>query len=347
MTNHTHTVHRKQNALNSRIGISLALLVVLVVVSFMVGKFDVSLRDLITVLWARVRGASHDLPPVIDTVIFQIRMPRVAAALVVGAALSAAGATYQSLFRNPLASPDILGVSAGAGLGAVLGIALALPVGAIQMMSFVFGLATVFAVYLISRAVRGHDPILVLVLAGVVIGALAGSCISLLKYLADPYDELPAITFWLLGSLNAVSREEMLVTLIVVVVGIIPLVLLRWRMNIMSLGDEEARALGVHTGRMQMLFIGAATLITAAAVSISGVIGWVGLMIPHIARLLVGPDFSRLLPMSMLLGAAYLLCIDDIARTFAEIEIPLGILTALLGAPFFLWLLARSKRGWR
>jgi iron complex transport system permease protein len=326
---------------------SLVLLVVLVLVSFMVGKFDVTLRDLIAVLWARVSGASHDLPPVIDTVIFQIRMPRIAAALVVGAALSAAGATYQSLFRNPLASPDILGVSAGAGLGAVLGIALALPVAAIQMMAFVFGLATVFAVYLISRAVRGHDPILVLVLAGVVMGTLAGSCISLLKYLADPYDELPAITFWLLGSLNAVSRGEVLVTLIVVIVGAMPLVLLRWRMNIMSLGDEEARALGVHAGLMHLLFIGAATLITAAAVSISGVIGWIGLMIPHIARLLVGPDFNKLLPMSMLLGAAYLLCVDDIARTFAEIEIPLGILTALLGAPFFLWLLARSKRGWQ
>lgn len=338
---------QKQTSLNHRIGMSLVLLIALVFVSFMVGKVDISLRDLTTVLWARLRGASHDLPPVLDTVIFQIRMPRVTAALVVGAALSAAGATYQSLFRNPLASPDILGVSAGAGLGAVLGIALALPVGGIQILAFIFGLATVFAVYLISRAVRGHDPILVLVLAGVVMGAFAGSCISLLKYLADPYDELPAITFWLLGSLNAVSREETLVTLIVVIVGTIPLVLLRWRMNIMSLGDEEARALGVHTGRMHLLFIGTATLITAAAVSISGVIGWVGLMIPHVARLLVGPDFSRLLPMSVLLGAAYLLCIDDIARTFAENEIPLGILTALLGAPFFLWLLMRSKRSWR
>ncbi len=344
MANHTHA---KQDSTHSHIGASLALLLCLVVVSIMVGKFDVTLRDLITVLWARLSGASHSLPPVIDTVIFQIRIPRVAAALVVGAALSAAGATYQSLFRNPLASPDILGVSAGAGLGAVLGIALALPTFAIQMMAFVFGMATVFTVYFISQAVRGHDPMLVLVLAGVVMGALAGAGVSLLKYLADPYDELPAITFWLLGSLNAVTGDEMWVTLIIVFLGLIPLVLLRWRMNIMSLGDEEARALGIHTGRMRLLFIGAATLITAAAVSISGVIGWVGLMIPHITRLLVGPDFRRLLPMSMLIGAAYLLLIDDLARAFAEVEIPLGILTALLGAPFFLWLLARSTRGWQ
>ena len=189
---------------------------------------------------------------------------------------------------------------------------------AIQLLAFIFAIGTVGFVYAISRAVRGHDPVLVLVLAGVVVGTLAGSCLSLLKYLADPYDQLPAITFWLLG----------------------------WRMNLMSLGDEEARSLGVNATRIRVVFIAAATLITAASVAISGVIGWVGLMIPHIARFLVGPDFVKLLPTSLLLGAAYLLAVDDIARTLARVEIPLGILTAFLGAPFFLWLLARSRRGW-
>ena len=323
----------------------MVLLITIVLVSFVIGKVEVSFGDLITVLSARVRGASHDLPGVIDTVIFQIRMPRVAAAIIIGAALAGAGATYQSLFRNPLASPDILGVSAGAGLGAALAIAFSLPPGAIQLMAFAFGLATVFVVYLISNSVRGHDPLLVLVLTGVVIGTLAGSCISLLKYLADPYDKLPTITFWLLGSLSVVNYVELVVTLVAVFIGIIPLYLLRWRMNVMSIGDEEARALGVPTGLLRWLFIGAATLITAAAVSISGIIGWVGLMIPHIARLLVGPDFSKLLPTSMLLGAVYLLSMDNVARTAAEIEIPLGILTAFFGAPFFLWLLAWSKQG--
>ena len=332
--------------LRSSLWISIVLLAGIILFSCLIGRYSVSFREFVIISVSHISGTPHDLPIVLETVIFKIRLPRVLAAVLVGAALAAAGATYQSLFRNPLASPDILGVSAGAGLGAALAIFLSLPVGAIQLMAFVFGLAAVFAVYGVSRIVRGHDPILVLVLAGVVIGTLAGSCISLLKYLADPYDQLPAITFWLLGSLNAVNTSDMLVTLAMVGVGIIPLHLLRWRMNLMSLGDEEARALGANTDALRVAFIMAATLITAAAVSISGVIGWVGLMIPHVARLMVGPDFRALLPTSMFLGASYLLAVDDLARTIAEIEVPLGILTAFLGAPFFLWLLSRSGRTW-
>jgi iron complex transport system permease protein len=327
--------------------LSLSVLLALVLISIAVGKYRIGPGELVTALINRLQGGDGEVPTVIETVIFQIRLPRITAAVLVGAALAAAGATYQSLFRNPLASPDILGVSAGAGLGAAAGIFLSLPVAGIQLLAFAFGSFTVLLVYVISRAVRGHDPVLVLVLAGVVMGTLAGSCISLLKYLADPYDQLPAITFWLLGSLNAVNPADMQVSLLLVGLGLVPLYLLRWRMNLMSLGDEEARALGVNAGRLRLVFIMSATLVTASAVSISGVIGWVGLMIPHIARLLVGPDFARLLPTSMLLGAAYLLGVDDLARTIGEVEIPLGILTAFLGAPFFLWLLAHSRRGWQ
>jgi iron complex transport system permease protein len=327
--------------------LSLSVLLALVLISIAVGKYRIGPGELVTALINRLQGGDGEVPTVIETVIFQIRLPRITAAVLVGAALAAAGATYQSLFRNPLASPDILGVSAGAGLGAAAGIFLSLPVAGIQLLAFAFGSFTVLLVYVISRAVRGHDPVLVLVLAGVVMGTLAGSCISLLKYLADPYDKLPAITFWLLGSLNAVNPADMQVSLLLVGLGLVPLYLLRWRMNLMSLGDEEARALGVNAGRLRLVFIMSATLVTASAVSISGVIGWVGLMIPHIARLLVGPDFARLLPTSMLLGAAYLLGVDDLARTIGEVEIPLGILTAFLGAPFFLWLLAHSRRGWQ
>lgn len=323
------------------------LLLVLFLVSFMVGKFGVSPSELASVMYARVSGVSHNLPAVIDTVVFQIRLPRVVAAMLVGAALAAAGATYQGMFRNPLVSPDILGVSAGASLGAVLGIFLSLPVVGIQLLAFVFGLGTVSLVYMISQTVRGHDPILVLVLAGVVMGALTGACISLLKVLADPYDQLPAITFWLLGSLAAVNLADFAAVLPLILIGLVPLYLLRWRMNLMSLGDEEARALGLDAVKMRITFICAATLMTAAAVSISGIIGWVGLMIPHIARMLVGPSFSRLLPVSIMLGAGYLLAVDDLARTIATIEVPLGILTAFLGAPFFLWLLATTRRGWQ
>ncbi len=323
------------------------MLMLLFLGSFMLGKFDISPAQVVSVIYAGVSGGSHNLPPVVDTVIFEIRLPRVIAAMLVGAALAAAGATYQGMFRNPLVSPDILGVSAGAGLGAVLGIFLSLPVIGIQLLAFVFGLGTVLLVYVISRTVRGHDPILVLVLAGVVMGALAGACISLLKVLADPYDQLPAITFWLLGSLTAVNLHDVASVLPLILLGLVPLYLLRWRMNLMSLGDEEAQALGIDAVKMRIVFICAATLITAAAVSISGIIGWVGLMMPHIARMLVGPSFSRLLPVSIMLGGGYLLAVDDLARVMADIEVPLGILTAFLGAPFFLWLLAATRRGWQ
>jgi iron complex transport system permease protein len=319
----------------------------LCVVALGVGQFPIGPVQIVEVLSSRLLGWPSEVPDAIATVILQVRLPRIAAALVVGAAFAAAGAAYQGLFRNPLVSPDILGVSAGAGLGAVFGIFLSLPVLGIQLLAFVFGIATVGLVYLVGSAVRGRDPVLVLVLAGVVLGTLAASMISLLKVLADPYDQLPAITFWLLGSLAATTPADVLGALPLVLLGLVPLHLLRWRMNLMALGDEEAEALGVNARRLRLLFIVAATLMTAAVVAISGIIGWVGLIMPHIARMLVGPNFDRLLPSAMLLGAGYLLIVDTLARTIAVTEVPLGILTACLGAPFFLWLLARGREGWR
>jgi iron complex transport system permease protein len=319
----------------------------LCVVALGVGQFPIGPVQIVEVLSSRLLGWPSEVPDAIATVILQVRLPRIAAALVVGAAFAAAGAAYQGLFRNPLVSPDILGVSAGAGLGAVFGIFLSLPVLGIQLLAFVFGIATVGLVYLVGSAVRGRDPVLVLVLAGVVLGTLAASMISLLKVLADPYDQLPAITFWLLGSLAATTPADVLGALPLVLLGLVPLHLLRWRMNLMALGDEEAEALGVNARRLRLLFIVAATLMTAAVVAISGIIGWVGLIMPHIARMLVGPNFDRLLPSAMLLGAGYLLIVDTLARTIAVTEVPLGILTAFLGAPFFLWLLARGREGWR
>jgi iron complex transport system permease protein len=279
-------------------------------------------------------------------VVLQVRLPRVLGAVLVGAALAAAGAAYQAMFRNPLVSPDILGVSSGAGLGAALGIFLSLPVLGIQALAFAFGLATVLLVYLIAAAVRGNDPVLALVLSGVVVGTLAGAAISLLKIMTDPYDQLPAMTFWLMGSLALLSPEDIKAALLAMLIGIAPLYVLRWRMNLMSLDDEEGQALGVDTTKLRMIFVAAATLMTSAVVSISGIIGWVGLIIPHIARMLVGPNFNRLLPASMLLGGTYLLLIDNLARSVTSTELPLSILTALLGAPFFLWLLISGRRLW-
>ena len=323
------------------------LVALLCVLALGVGQFPIGPGQVAAVLSWRLIGWPAEVPDVIATVVLQVRLPRIAAALVVGAALAGAGAAYQGLFRNPLVSPDILGVSAGAGLGAVLGIFLSLPVIGIQLLAFVFGIVTVALVYAVASAVRGREPVLVLVLAGVVLGTLAGSMISLLKVLADPYDQLPAITFWLLGSLAATTPSDVLGAVPLVLLGLVPLHLLRWRMNLMSLGDEEAQALGVDAGRLRLVFIVAATLMTAAVVAISGIIGWVGLIMPHIARMLVGPNFDRLLPSAMLLGAGYLLIVDTLARTVAVTEVPLGILTAFLGAPFFLWLLARGREGWR
>jgi len=279
-------------------------------------------------------------------VVWNVRLPRVAAALLVGAALAAAGASYQALFRNPLVSPDILGVSAGAGLGAVLGIFLSLPVVGIQLAAFAGGMGAVALVLVVAGAVRHGDRTLILVLTGVVIGALAGAATSLVKVMADPYDQLPAITFWLLGSLAAVTPDDVAPAIAPVTVGLAALGLLRWRINVLGMGDEEARALGVEAGRLRLWTIAAATLITASVTAVAGVIGWVGLVIPHIGRMLVGPGFGRLLPVSAAIGAGYLLIVDTLARSIAATEVPLGILTAVIGAPFFVWLLARGRRGW-
>ncbi len=329
------------------LGLPSLALFLLFLAAFAVGQFPVAPHDLGAVIWAKLTGAPSGVPPTVETVIWQIRLPRIAAAVLIGAALAAAGATYQGLFRNPLVSPDILGVAAGAGLGAALAIFMGLSVAVVQVLAFSGGLGAVLVVYLIGTAMRGRDPILVLVLAGVAMGTLLGSAISLVKVFADPYNQLPAITFWLLGSLTSIAMPDLRAVLPTILIGLVPLYLLRWRMNLMSLGDEEARALGTETRVLRAVFIAAATLITSAAVSVSGIIGWIGLIIPHMARLLAGPEFSRLLPAAMLLGAGYLLAVDTLARTMAAIEVPIGILTAFIGAPFFLWLLATARRGWQ
>jgi iron complex transport system permease protein len=325
---------------------ALLALAALTALAFGVGRFPVAVSDLLGAFGAKLFGIAHPLPANVETVIFNVRGPRVLAALLVGAALAAAGTAYQGMFRNPLVSPDLLGVATGAALGAVLGIFLSRDVWTIQAFAFAGGLAAVALVYWIGSSVPRHDPLLSLVLTGIVIGTLLGSGIALLKYLADPYNQLPAITYWLLGSLAAVNPSDLGAVTLVVAAGLVPMLLLRWRMNLLALPDDEARALGVNTARLRLVVVTAATLMTAAAVAVSGIIGWIGLLIPHAARLLVGPDFGRLLPLSMLLGAAFLLAVDTLCRTLASIEVPPGVLTAILGTPFFLWLFAASRRGW-
>jgi iron complex transport system permease protein len=322
-------------------------LLVLTVLAFGAGRFPLSLAELGALAANQLFGAGYEVAPTAETVVLQVRGPRILAALLVGAALAAAGTAYQGMFRNPLVSPDILGVSAGAALGAVLGIFFSKSALVIQLGAFAGGLAAVGLVYAVGANVRRHDPILSLILAGIVLGTLLGAFIALIKYLADPYNQLPAITYWLLGSLAAVAPSDLALAAPFALAGLVPLYLLRWRMNLLSLSDDEARALGVPVGRLRFAVVCAATLMTAAAVAISGIIGWVGLLIPHAARMLVGPEFSRLLPLAMVLGAAFLLAVDTLARTVAPIEVPPGVLTALIGTPFFLWLFVSARRAWQ
>lgn len=329
-------------------GLLAAVLVLIagVAVAFTVGRFPVAPADVLAVLWSRLTGTPSGLPASVETVVLSVRAPRVAAAVLTGSALAAAGTAFQGLFRNPLVSPDILGASSGAALGAVVGIYFSLGVFGIQALAFAGGLAAVAAVYVLGASLRAGDTTLALVLTGVVVGALLGAGVGLVKYLADPYNQLPAMTFWLLGSLSGTDVADLLPLLGPVFAGTVALLVLRWRLNVMSLPDEEARALGVATGPVRVAVVAAATLVTAASVAAAGVIGWIGLVVPHLARFLVGPDFARLMPAAAILGGGALLFIDTLARTLAPVEVPLGILTAVVGTPFFIWLLASSRRGW-
>jgi iron complex transport system permease protein len=278
-----------------------------------------------------------------ETVLLNIRLPRVFAAVMIGSALSGAGVAYQSLFQNPMVSPDVLGASAGAGFGAAIGISFSLSFLGVTLTSFLFGLGAVAIAYLVSTRIR-RDPSFGMVLAGIVTGSLFSSGTSYLKLIADPNDTLPSITYWLMGSLASIRPQDIALAAVPIVLGLVPLLLFRWRLNILAMGEEEARTLGVHTGRLRLIIVCCATLVTSASVAVSGMIGWVGLVIPHLARMLVGSDSRLLMPASMLLGGTYLMMVDTLARLIAASEIPLGILTSFVGAPFFLFLMLRRRR---
>lgn len=326
----------------------LALLLVLVAAgSFLVGVTAYPPSTVAEVIGAHLGGRASTVARVDDVTVWLVRMPRIVAAVLVGGALAAAGAAYQALFRNPMVSPDVLGASGGAGVGAVLGILLSWNSAAIQLCAFAFGLGAVLVTYAVGTVVgRGSESTLTLVLTGIVVSSLCSALISLAKYVADPDDKLPQITFWLLGGLDTVTVRGLAPLLAPILVGIVPLLVLRWRLNVLSFGDEEAASLGVDPRVVKAFVIVGATLLTAASVSAAGMVGWVGLVIPHAARLLVGPDARRALPVAGLLGAIFLVVVDDLVRTLLTTEVPLGILTALVGAPFFLLLLARGRRAW-
>lgn len=321
--------------------------IIVFIFSLMVGRYFINVKDLFKAIFSKVFNKSIAIPDVINTVIFNIRLPRIIIAMIVGASLSLSGAAFQGMFRNPMVSPDILGASQGAAFGAALAILLNLGVIQIQLFSFVFGLIAVFLTYFISRKVsKNRDMALILILTGMMIGTLFNALVSLSKYVADPLNKLPTITFWLMGSLSSVSSKDIFLVLIPFLIGAIPLLLLRWKLNLLAFGEEESIALGLNTDRMRFIVVISSTLMTSAAVSVCGLIGWVGLVVPHISRLLVGPDLKKLMPMSIIVGSTYLLLVDDLARSILPIEIPLGILTSIIGAPFFIYLLMYARRGW-
>lgn len=328
--------------------IGLVLLPVLAfIISFSVGRYAISIPTFFDIFYSKLFGLKINYPDTVLTVLFKVRIPRILAAMMIGAALSVSGATYQGLFKNPMVSPDILGASAGAGFGAAIAILFSFNLIEIQICAFVFGLLAVSLTYFISSLISSEDNgVLSLVLTGMVIAALCSAFISLIKYVGDPYNKLPEITFWLMGGLSSITTKNVLFMVISMIFGLLPIILLRWNLNVLSLGEEEARSLGVNTSRLRIIMILCSTLMTAASVSIGGLIGWVGLIIPHLARMIVGPNYRILIPASVLIGSAYLLLVDDVARSLFSMEIPLGILTSLIGAPFFIYLLLKGRRGW-
>lgn len=319
------------------------LLLALIVISAGLGRYPISVREIFGILGSKFLSIPPFWSATQESLLLVHRLPRILLACLVGGCLSASGAAYQGVFQNPMAAPDLLGASSGAAFGAALAILLGLSGKMIIALAFAFSLLTVFLVMYVGSKSAGQG-MLGLILAGIMLSSLLSSGISFIKLVADPLNQLPVITYWLMGSLNGATPDDVLFAVLPMLCGLVPLFLLRWRINLLTLGDEEAQTMGVNAGRLRAIVILCATLITAASVSVSGMIGWVGLVIPHLARRVVGSNYKRLLPASMLIGAFFLLLADDASRTLFTAEIPLGILTSLIGAPFFIYLISQDGR---
>lgn len=321
----------------------LAILILTMIGSVTLGRYPIGGRELWGILGNRLLNL--DMEPfwskTQESLLLNHRLPRILMACLVGCCLSAAGASYQGVFQNPMAAPDILGASSGAAFGAALSILMRLGSTFTMIFAFVGSIVTVLAVMYIGNRAKGKR-VLGLILAGIMVSSLISSGTSMIKLVADPQDQLPAITYWLMGSLNGTKMTDIWFVLIPMTLGLVPLLLLRWRINLLTLGDEEAKTMGINAKKLRSVVILSATLITAASVSVSGVIGWVGLVIPHMARRLVGNSYRHLMPASMLFGAIFLLMVDNVSRNLFATEIPIGILTSFIGAPFFIYLITRD-----
>ncbi|MCL2025467.1 MAG: iron ABC transporter permease [Leptospirales bacterium] len=324
------------------------ILCVIFLVSLSLGKYPAAISDIVRLFAGKINAAWNPAPDklaVLENLIYEIRLPRILAAILIGAGLSVSGAAFQAMFVNPLVSPSLLGVLAGSSFGAALGMVMGGSYLLIQALSFVFGCFAVLLSIFIASIHKGNS-LLLLVLGGVISGAFFTSLLSVLKYIADPYNQLPAITHWLMGSLSFSDKSTLFAASFPIIAGLLIMLLFSGYINALSLGDDEAKALGVPVAKIRFGLIGVATAVSAMTVVLAGIIGWVGLVIPHVSRMIVGPDNKRLIPVCALIGASYLLAVDNVSRLAFDVEIPIGITTSLIGIPFFVILLRQAKRGW-
>ncbi len=327
------------------LGILLALILgIAVICAVCLGKYHVTPWQSMEILWCAVWGLPCGYPQMTVNVVLSLRIPRILSAVLVGAALSLSGASYQGVFSNPLISPDFLGVSSGACIGAALAILMGLPAGSIQVLAFMGGIFAVGLAVSLPVMLRDHSN-LMLVLSGIIVGSAMSSVMGFIKYIADPDTQLAAITYWTMGSFSYVTLRDILPTLPFCILSAVDLILLSWRIDVLSLGEEEALTLGVNVPVVRGAVIFCATLLTASSVCISGTISWVGLVIPHLGRMLVGSNHTRLLPISALLGGLFMLIVDTLTRTIGVAEMPISILTGIVGAPFYVWLLRTQRKG--
>lgn len=308
-----------------------------------IGRYSLNVSETIEILFSDITG--KEVNQTGYTVIFNVRLPRIILAAVVGAGLSCAGAAFQSLFSNPLATPDTLGVASGASFGAVLMLLIGGGLFSVQLTALAFGLVSCFVTYAMSRK-NGKSSIVMIVLSGMVISAVFEALVSLLKYVADTEEELPVITYWLMGSMSRANYNNLKMGFPFILIGLIIIFALKWRLNILSLNDDEANSLGINVQMMRIIFIAASSMITASCVSMCGQVGWVGLLVPHISRMINGNNNCSVVPISAGLGAFFMIVMDTFARSATAAEIPISILTAIIGAPVFIILLRKTGGSW-
>ena len=339
----SYVAHRKRTVF--LVALCCLILLALFIVALGAGRAGVAPSDVVDILASKLFGVGGNFSDMAANIVMNVRLPRVTAALLIGAALAISGASYQGLFKNPMVSPDILGASAGASFGAALALLWNFDSRAVQIIAFAMGFIAVAITYFSARSIgRGGNQILLLVLCGLIVGTLFQAFASAIKYTADPDSKLPEITYWLMGSIAKITWDDLKLFLAPFLIGCIPLLALRWRLNALSFGDEEAEAMGVNTTLLRGVCIVCSTLSTSAVVAVAGVVGWVGLIIPHLVRFIFGPDNRVVLPLSLVLGGAFMILVDTACRTFMASEIPLGILTSIIGAPFFFAILPKTRK---